>query len=671
MPELRSEIRKKYDALKSEVIRHNELYYVQADPEITDIEYDALYNELLALEEAYPELRSPHSPAQRVGGAPSEAFETVTHRTPMLSIRNTYNENELREFAARVRRGLDGEEPAWVVELKLDGVSMSLIYEAGVFTRAATRGDGLQGDDVTANVRTIRTLPRKLKGAAPPRLEVRGEVFMPVSELERINREREKAGEEPYRNPRNTAAGTLKLLDPGRVAERRLDIFLYDVVMDDVPDIASHSEALRQLAAWGLPVHPHVESCKTVEDVIAACEQWNEKRRELDYEIDGMVVKVDAFAQRRRLGATTHSPRWVIAYKFPAEVARTTLERISLQVGKSGAITPVAELAPVQLAGTIVKRATLHNFDELAKKDVRPGDTVELQKAGEIIPQVLRAVPELRPADAQPVAVPEKCPVCGSAAHKDPDGVYVRCLNVACPAQLKERLEHYASRRAMDIEGLGPAVVEQLFEGDLVRSPADLYALDAETLAALDRMGEKSAANLVAAIDASRERPLSRLLFGLNIRHVGKHIAEVIARRYGTIDDLMAASAESLENIHEIGAIVAESIRDFFATPANLDLIEALREAGVNMREGGAGAASAQPFAEKTFVVTGALQKYTREEIEDHIRALGGRAASSVSKKTDYLVAGGKAGSKLAKARDLGVTILTEEAFEKLAEGAG
>lgn len=656
------------DEIKAELERHNRLYYIEASPEVSDFEYDALMRELTQIEEAHPELREPDSPSQHVGGAPIEGFETVVHRVPMLSIDNTYSPEELREFDERVRRGLGGEAPDYIVELKIDGVAISLHYENGVLTRGATRGDGVRGDDVTRNVRGVRQVPPRLAEGAPADLEVRGEVFMCNLELERLNLLREAAGDEPFRNPRNTTAGTMKLLDPRQAAERRLDFFAYDMVPSEGLELVSHSRTLEDLRAWGLPVNPNHARCASMDEVIAVCQQWREKRHELGYETDGMVVKVDSAAQRQRLGATAKSPRWVIAYKFPAEIAQTRLTGITVQVGKSGALTPVAELAPVKLAGTIVKRATLHNFEELAKKDLRIGDLVEVQKAGEIIPQVLRFLPEARPGNAVPFPVPETCPTCNDAVHKDPDGVFVRCLNFSCPAQVKERLAHFASRKAMDIDGLGPALITQLVDQGLLSGPNDLYALEAEQLSVLERMGKKSAENLVNAIAASKGRPLSRLLFGLGIRHVGSHTAEVLAERLGDMDALLRVSVEELKTIDDVGEVVAASIRDFFDTPCNQELVAAFKNAGLNMVEtGAAGSPGPKHFQGMTFVVTGTLEKYTRDEIHARVKALGGKAASSVSRNTTYLVAGGNAGSKLEKARQLGVRILSEEEFDVLA----
>ncbi len=662
-----------YNAMKADIEHHSRLYYQEARNEISDQDFDARLRALAELETAYPSLRTPDSPTQRVGGAPVEGFETVSHRVPMLSIDNTYNAEELREFDARVRRGLDGDVPAYMVELKLDGVAMALRYENRVLTQAITRGDGLQGDDVTQNVRTIRGVPLKLSESAPPSLEVRGEVFMTIAELSRLNEIREAAGEEPYRNPRNTTAGTLKLLDSREVAKRNLSIFLYSMLEDEERPPVTHEETLGLLKSYGFPVNEHHTRCADVDAVIDTCMGWTTRRFDLDYEIDGMVIKVDDPQQRARLGFTSKSPRWIISYKFPAEVRQTRLREISVQVGKSGALTPVAELEPVPLAGTIVKRASLYNFEDLAKKDLRVGDLVEVQKAGEIIPQVLRFVPESRPADTVPYPVPTACPVCATPAHKDPDDAILRCVNLSCPAQLKERLAHFATRKAMDIDGMGPALIEQVVSRELVRDPADLFDLTEETLSSLERMGEKSARNLVAALEACKQkRSLKHLLFGLGIRHVGSSTAEALAQHFGAIEALMAASREALEDVEDVGAVVAQSVLDFFDTLANQDLIRRLQERGLNTTEAQpvAVADDSNPIAGKNFVVTGKLSMFTRDEIHEHIKALGGKASGSVSKRTDYLVAGEKAGSKLEKANSLGVTVLTEADFQQLLGGA-
>lgn len=678
--------RTRHAALCAEIDRHNHLYYNEAAPEISDAEFDALMRELVAIETEFPDLAAPESPARRVGGAPSAGFAPVMHRVPMLSIDNTYSEAEVRAFDARVRKALDGDAPVYIVELKIDGVAISLRYENGRLVRAATRGDGLRGDDVTANIKTIAALPKRLKGNPPAELEVRGEVYMRVPEFQRINAERKaeherknaeraREGKPPlpdrqYRNPRNTAAGTLKLLDPRETARRRLDIAVYGVAAEDSEGYPSHLAALEALAAMGLPLNPFHARCEDIEGVLEACRDWAARRHTLDFEIDGLVIKVDGSDQRARLGATAKAPRWAIAYKFPAEVARTRLRGITVQVGKSGALTPVAELDPVHIAGTEVRRATLHNFTELRRKDLRPGDLVEVQKAGEIIPQVLGYVPGERPADAAPFAIPEACPACGAPAVQDPEGVFLRCVNAGCPAQIKERLAHFASRGAMDIEGLGPAIIEQLVAGGQVRTPADLYRLDAAALESLERMGPKSAANLAKAIADSRDRTLSRLLFALNIRHVGKRTAEILAGEFHDMAALMDAPAEALEGVDEIGAATAESIRGFLDAPANRALIEELADLGLRMDEPGAGkdgGGGERPFEGKTFVVTGALEHFTRDAIEERIKALGGKAGSAVSKKTSYLVAGERAGSKLEKARALGVPVLSEAEFLEMA----
>jgi DNA ligase (NAD+) len=605
-----------------------------------------------------------------VGGAPLGYFYTATHRVPMLSIDNTYNDVELREFDARVRKGLEGDEPTYVAELKLDGVAISLVYEDRVLIRAVTRGDGVQGDVITDNVRTIKMLPLRLPPHAPAALEVRGEVYMTVKELERLNKIREATGEEPYRNPRNTTAGTLKQLDSREVAKRNLSISLYEIVPDEQTPPTSHWETLEALRSYGLPVNEHAKRCRNISEAIAVCQEWTLRRFEkgqLDYEIDGMVIKVDDPEQRKRLGTRSKSPRWVIAYKFPAEVGRTRLREITVQVGKSGALTPVAELDPVPLAGTIVKRASLYNFEDLAKKDLRVGDTVEVQKAGEIIPQVLRFVPELRPADSIPFPIPTLCPVCHAEAHKDPDDAVLRCVNLACPAQVKERLIHFASRAAMDIEGMGPALIEQLVARGLVHDPADLYNLDVAAVAGLERMAEKSANNLIAAVVASKSRSLKHLLYGLGIRHVGSRLAEILAGHFGSMDALMAAGPEDLKGVEEVGAVVAQSVADFFELPANQALIARLRESGLTLEEQRREPTETNAqFAGKTFVVTGTLSQFTRDEIHEKIKALGGKASGSISAKTDFLIAGEKAGSKLAKAESLGVAVLTEDDFQRM-----
>lgn len=672
MDEQTKAIEARAKTLQNELNYHNHLYHVETEPEISDIEFDALLRELKEIEDAHPEFVTSDSPTQKVGGKPLDGFERVQHIVPMLSIDNTYNADDLRDFDERVKKGLkDAQKPAYVVELKVDGVAMSLRYEKGRLTRATTRGDGYTGDDVTRNIkRVIAGLPQKLKGKPPEVLEVRGEVFMRNEELKRLNGLREKRDEAPLANPRNTTAGTLKLLNPKIAAERRLNIFVYDIVPTDGVALRSHTETLDVLKRYGFPVneiHPH---CESIDAVLEVCREWEEKRSGLGYETDGMVVKVDSAEHRVRLGATSRSPRWIIAYKFPAQVAQSRLKAITVQVGKSGALTPVAEVAPVRLAGTEVRRASLYNFEDLERKDLRVGDTVEIQKAGEIIPQILRYIPEKRPPDAVRYHAPAACPVCDGEVRKDPDGAYLRCLNLACPAQVKERLEHFASRKAMDIDGLGPGMLEKLMQLDLVHDPADLYELDVEKILALceekeiQGLGKISVANLIKGIEASKNRTLSRLLNGLGIRHVGDRGAEVLASHFGSMDALIAADVKDLVDVHEIGDVVAATVLDFFDTPENRELIARLKEHRLKMTEDVV--EGERPLDGKTVVVTGTLSRYTRDSIRERIKALGGRASTSLSAKTDYLVAGDKAGSKLAKAEKLGVTIMTEAEFETL-----
>ena len=664
---LTPEIHSQYDLLKEQIEEHSRRYYDEATPDIGDIEFDGLMHDLEALENQFPTLCTPDSPTQRVGGAPIAGFQSVTHTFPMLSIDNTYNEDELREFDARVHKGLEGESPVYVVELKIDGVAMSLHYKKGHLVRAVTRGDGTRGDDVTNNVKTLKGLPAKLKGKSPDAIEFRGEVYMTVSELERINALREEAGEEAYRNPRNTTAGTLKLLDAEAVRARNLSIFVYDIAPTGEFIPATHIESLKQIEHYKLPVNPNYQQCNDIDEVIQVCQQWSDKRRQLDFEIDGMVIKVNAPEHRQKLGATAKSPRWAISFKFPAEVARTKLLAITVQIGKSGALTPVAELEPVQLAGTTVKRASLYNFEDLAKKDLRVGDVVEVQKAGEIIPQVIRFLPEERTDDLEPFPMPTACPECATPVHKDAEDAVLRCLNVACPAQLKERLAHFGSRKAMDIEGLGPALAELLVDNNLAQDPAALYSISEENLAALDRMAEKSAKNFIAALKKSKGQPLSRLLFGLNIRHVGSRVAEVLAQKYREIQPLMSATEEELATTPEIGPIVAASVRAYFDNEQNLALMEKLEQAKLDMTEPVPDIVdSAGKFVGKNFVVTGTLERFTRDEIHAMIKQLGGKPTSSVTKKTDFLVAGEKAGSKRTKAEALNITILSESEFEVL-----
>jgi DNA ligase (NAD+) len=656
--------------LRRLIHHHNYLYYVEARTEISDREFDRLLEELKEIEAKHPELVTPDSPTQRVGGQPVEGFATVTHRIPMLSIDNTYNADELREFDKRVRKGLKGESVQYVVELKIDGVAISLAYEDGSFTVGATRGDGTRGDDVTHNLKTIRRLPLRLHADRPPKLfEARGEVYMTRAELARINKERTDRGEEPYANPRNLTAGTLKLLDPRLAAGRNLCLFTYALGAVQGVTVKTHLEALELLRRYGFPVNPHVQACDSIDAVFEYIQTWDRRRSELPYETDGLVIKVNDYGQQRRLGATSKAPRWVVAYKFAAEQAMTKLARVEFSVGKTGKLTPVAHLEPpVRLAGTTVSRASLHNADQIAKKDIRLGDMIVVEKAGEIIPYVVRSEPSARTGGEKAIRFPATCPACGGRVERDADGVDYRCTEPAtCPGQLKQRLLNWGRRKAMDIEGLGEESVDQLVISALVGSIPDLYRLQLDQVVELERMGMKSAQNLLDGIEASKGRGLARVLTGLGIRLVGDHVAEVLARKFGDIDQLMAAPVEQLAHTDEIGPKRAASIHKYLESEIGRKTVQDLRDLGVKLTEDARRPAAAGPdLTGKTFVVTGTLQRYKRDQIEGLIKSLGGKAAGSVSKKTSYVVAGEEAGSKLDKARELGVPVLSEDEFDKL-----
>ena len=664
--------------LREELQRHERLYYQDAAPEIDDREFDRLMEELRALEAEHPELRTADSPTQRVGGEPTEGFDQVAHQPPMLSLDNTYDHDELEEWFGRLTRLLPEEEFEFVCELKVDGVSLSLLYEDGVLTQAATRGNGRVGDLVTVNARTIRTLPLRLPDGKPPRLLVRAETYMSRSAFAALNEERGKAGRELYANPRNTTAGTVRLLDSREVARRRLDLACYEWVQPAAGDGGeehrrSHGESLAALTDLGLPVNDSWRRCKGLKEVVAYCTEWQERRGELDFDIDGVVVKVDDPELRERLGATAKAPRWAVAFKFEAEQAETVVLAINAQVGRTGAVTPVAELEPVLVAGTTVKRATLHNYEDLARKDVRVGDAVVIEKGGDIIPKVVEVILERRGPESTPFEPPTDCPACGEELPVLEDEVRLRCVNAACPAVVRERVRHFASRNAMDIEGLGDWLVGELVGGDLVKNSADLYGLTVEKLADLKktneaRLGEKAAARTVKSLEDSKQRPLARLIYGLGIRFVGDSTAALLADRFRGVDALAAATAEELEEVDEIGARIAESVRAFFASEQNRKLLERLRDEGLRMEEEGATEAddAALSLEGNVFVLTGSLTRMTRNEAAARIKALGGKVTGSVSSRTDYLVAGEKAGSKLRKAEKLGVKVLDEEQFEEL-----
>lgn len=663
-------LQRRIDRLRDEIRRHDRLYFVENRPEISDQQYDQLVRELRELENAHPELVTPDSPTQRVGERPLDGFAHVTHRVPMLSIDNTYDEAELREFDARVAKLLGHRDYEYVVEPKIDGVAVSLRYQSGRLTLGATRGDGETGDDITQNLRTLRSIPLRLHGAGwPAVLEVRGEVFWPFTHFRRVNREREAAGEPAFANPRNATAGTLKSLDARVVAGRGLAFVCHGVGEIDPPpdDVETMADLYQRLARWGLPVSPHVRICPDVQAVVARVNEWDRLRGGLDFATDGLVIKINRFDQRDALGATSKSPRWCIAYKYPAEQARTTLLSVDFQVGKLGTITPVANLAPVQLAGTTVRRASLHNFEQVRRLDVRVGDTVTVEKAGEIIPQVVAVDLSKRTAGAAAIVAPTACPSCGGRVEQDAGGVYVRCTSPACPAQLIERLRYFCGRDQMDIEGAGEVLVATLVNQGLVRGYADLYRLRERRaeLVQLERMGEKSVDALLRGIEASKSRPLARVLAALNIRHVGGTTADLLADHFHDMSALADADSDALQQVEGIGAEVAASIRAYF-DGAGRGIVHELASVGVNMRQPRRKVASDGPLAGKTVVVTGTLARYSRKEIQDLIKDLGGKVAGSVSRQTDFVVAGQDAGSKLETARRLGVRVLTEEEFNRL-----
>jgi DNA ligase (NAD+) len=659
--------------LSEELREHDRRYHVEARPIISDLEYDRLLEQLRALEAERPDLVTLDSPTQRVGGEPVSELRSVTHRVPMLSIENTYNTSELRHFGERVQKLLPGEKIEWVVELKIDGVAVSLTYEKGLLIQGATRGNGTAGDDITHNVRTIAGIPLKLRGAqVPPLVEIRGEIYLRNSDLVLLNQEQKERGWEPYANTRNVAAGSIRLLDPQLCAARRLRMFAHGVGYCEGYRPETHWGYLQELEQWGLAKTPRATLWPNFNAAMEHCETLIETLHELDFEVDGLVLKVNHLEQRARLGNTAKSPRWLVAYKFEKYETVTRLKGISVQVGKMGTITPVAELEPVELAGSVIRRASLHNAEEIERKDLRVGDVVVLEKAGKVIPHIVRAEKHERMEELPAFVFPIRCPECGASLEKDPGGVYIRCPNFACPAQVRERLRYYATRNAMDIEGLGEKLIAQLVDSGLVRSYGDLYRLRVEQLEELERMGRKSAENLVTQIAASKTRGLARLLNALSIRHVGARVANLLADEFGDMSRLQSASVEQLSQINEIGPNIAHSVFGYLHSPTGQAMIEDLRASGVQMaapeKERGIPSAEAQPLTGKTIVVTGTLQHYKREEIEELITRLGGRAATSVSKKTDFVVAGAEAGSKLAKANELGIRVLSESEFQNLVQ---
>jgi DNA ligase (NAD+) len=657
--------------LRDAIRHHEERYYLHNAPEISDEEFDHLLHELERLEADHPDLVTIDSPTQRVAGRPIEGFETVDHLVPMLSLDNSYSADELRAFDERVRRGAAlGDGPVdYVGEMKIDGLSIALTYENRRLVRGATRGDGTRGEDVTANVRTIRAIPLRLRGGPAGRVEIRGEVYLPRKSFERTNRERENAGEPLFANPRNAAAGTMRNLDPALVSKRGLSAYVYQLVAAGSDGLETRQSTLiAALRDWGLPVEPHWKRCAGIDEVIAFCESWADRRQHLDFDTDGVVVKVDDFTYRERLGTTAKFPRWATAFKFPAQQKHTRLLHIRVNVGRTGAVTPYAELEPVILAGTTVSMATLHNAEDVARKDLREGDTVVVEKGGDVIPKVVAPILSLRPPDAAAWEMPTGCPACGSRLQRDEEEVVWRCGNSSCPARLRRSLEHFASRSAMNIEGLGESLVDQLVAKDVVRDCADLYGLTAETLAQLERMGKKSASNLMAQIDRSKTNDLSRLIYALGIRHVGEKAASNLARHLRTLQIMMDAPIERLQDVPDVGPVVAESVRQFAEEPRNRQLVARLARAGVNTTSQAPepAAETAGPLTGKVFVLTGTLSSMTREEATAALERLGARVAGSVSKKTNCVIAGADAGSKKEKAEKLGVEVIDEDQFKAL-----
>jgi len=670
------------DDLRRQIRHHEERYYVANQPEIADAEFDDLMRELHQLEAEHPSLVIPDSPTQRVSGRVAEGFDTVSHAEPMLSLDNAYTEDELRAFDERVRRGLGaaGEAPEavdYVAELKIDGLSIALTYVDGLLVRGATRGDGARGEEVTHNVRTIRAIPLRLSQAVPSSIEVRGEVYLPRQAFEKMNRERENAGEPLFANPRNAAAGALRQLDPALVARRGLRAFTYQLVeagRETSP--RTHAETLTQLARWGLPVEPHWKPCRGIDALVAFCHEWADTRRGVGFDTDGVVIKVDSLEERRRLGSTSKFPRWAIAFKFPAEQKTTRLRAIAVNVGRTGAVTPFAMLEPVLLAGTTVSMATLHNADDIARKDIREGDWVIVEKAGDVIPRVVGPVLARRPVESQPWVMPSTCPRCATPLQRSEGEAVWRCDNVSCPAKLQRGLEHFASRGAMNIEGLGESLIAQLIDSGLVRDYADVYGLTPEQLANLTstsvrsdgkaierRFGEKNAAKVVEQVDRSRTNDLWRVIYGLGIRHIGERGAQVLARAFGSIEALSAATLEQLQSTNEIGPVLAESLRTWLDQPRNRELLERLRKAGVRMEvpESERNAAPALlPLTGRTYVITGTLSSMSRDEATDALERLGAKVTNSVSKKTTAVVVGVDAGSKAEKAGALGIPMLDE-----------
>ncbi|SER99971.1 NAD-dependent DNA ligase LigA [Salipaludibacillus aurantiacus] len=658
------DVKKQIDHLTDQLNDYAHHYYVLDNPKVSDAEYDHLLKELMRLEEDHPDLKRDDSPSERVGGEPLDYFKKVQHDEPMLSLSNAFDDQELRDFDRRVQQGL-GYEPSYICELKIDGLAVNLKYEAGRFIQGATRGDGTTGEDITSNLRTIPSIPLKLKQAAD--IEVRGEAFMPKKSFNRLNEEKEKNGESLFANPRNAAAGSLRQLDPKIAARRNLDIFIYSVGKLEDKELDSHHESLKYVKELGFKTNEETKHCTNIEEVIDYCESWMDKRGDLPYEIDGIVIKVDSIQAQKKLGFTAKNPRWATAFKFPAEEVVTTLEDIELNVGRTGVVTPTAILSPVSVAGTTVRRATLHNEDMIREQDVKIGDKLTIKKAGDVIPKVVNVLTEQRTGEEKEFHMPEECPECASELIRIEGEVALRCVNPKCPAQIREGLIHFVSRNAMNIDGLGERVITQLFEHNLIKDVADLYRLDRDELLKLERMGEKSTDNLLNAIEASKDNSLEKLLFGLGIRYVGSKAAKTLAMTFETMETLKNATVEELEAVDEIGTKMADAIATYFEQKEVQELLEELKELGINMVYKGpklqsdVGADSF--FTGKTVVLTGSMEQMTRDEAKAEVEARGGKVTGSVTSKTDLLVAGEKAGSKLKKAEDLNIEIWNEERF--------
>jgi len=665
----KKEVKKRIEELRRLINYHNYRYYVLAEPEISDYEFDMLMKELEELEKKYPEYKVPNSPTQRVGGEPLKEFKSVKHKVPMLSLSNTYDENDIFEWEKRIKRILgDKEKIEYVVELKIDGVGISLTYEKGKLVLGASRGDGETGDDITGNLKTVKSIPLELfsdKRKVPEVLEVRGEVYIEKSEFEKINRIREKNGETLFANPRNAAAGTLKLLDPREVAKRNLSCFIYALGVTEgweIPD--THFKVLQVLKDFGFRINPNIKLMSDINEVVNYCRKWEEKRDSLSYEIDGMVIKVNSLKQQEKLGFTMKSPRWAVAFKFGAKKGITVLKDVIHQVGRTGILTPVAILEPVKVGGVTISRATLHNYDEIKRLDIKIGDTVLLERSGDVIPKIIGVLKEKRKGKEKEIKVPDKCPVCGNFLERREGEVAVRCINLSCPAQIERGIIHFARREGMDIEGLGENVAEQLVEKSLVKDVADIYFLKKEDLLKLELFKEKKADNLIKGIENSKKRPFSRFLYALGIPYIGEKSAEILAENYKTLDDLISVSKEELVTIPEIGQVMAESIHNFFRLESTKMLLEKFKKAGLKFEV--ETVKKSDKLKGKTFVFTGELESFTRKEAESLVEKLGGRATSSVSRNTDFVVVGENPGSKFEKAKKLGVKILNEEQFKEM-----